>query len=91
MRRFTVGAVALQFDQRRQKGMVVPASHMSSLSRRANEHRRVAGVRCPAEPALQFRVGVGRVQHRQYTQEGNGRCRMVVGSFDLNGRAALKG
>jgi hypothetical protein len=39
MRRFTVGAVALQFDQRRQKGMVVPASHMSSLSRRANEHR----------------------------------------------------
>ena len=48
---------ALQFKQHwPQQGIVGRASHQCSFRNRADEHRRVALLRCPAEQGSQFRV-----------------------------------
>lgn len=36
---------------------------------RADKHRRVGALGCPAEPVTKFRVGVGRVHQGQYTAQ----------------------
>jgi len=41
-----------------QQGVIGQASHTGGFGNRADKRRRVAPLRCPAEPAAEFEVGV---------------------------------
>jgi hypothetical protein len=67
-----LGMLALQFEQYGSKQKVIRhAGTEGSLSHRAHKIWRLATLKYPAKPAMQFRVVVWAVHHRQYTSPVN--------------------